>query len=140
VRVSITSGPVSEAERLLLEEEPRKRERQRVKRKAMTLIVSAARNPNAREVQRILNGELTPFTIMHVVELIEADAGAFKALGVGRKQLGRLTGSINNRKVYGPSARHMRERNPPPNPMQLDEAEAFIRDVANRWFERIARV
>jgi len=24
--------------------------------------------------------------------------------------------------------------------MQLDEAEAFIRDVANRWFERIARV
>jgi len=43
----------------------------------MTLIVSAARNPNAREVQRILNGELTPFTIMHVVELIEADAGAF---------------------------------------------------------------
>lgn len=140
VRVSTTSGPVSETERAGLEEERREREHQRVTRKAIARVVSAARNPNAREVQRILRGELTPHTMWHIVELIEAD-GAIKALGISRNQLGRLTGSINHPDVYGKDARHrVREHEPPPIPMELEEARAFIHDVANRWFERIAGI
>lgn len=145
--VSILSGTLgtridglSEAERKSLEDQQREREYQQRLRKATAWTVSALRSPNAREVQRILNRELTPLTIGHIVELIEAEPGVFKALGVSRNQLGRLTGSINNRKVYGGSARHMKPHEPPPNPIHLDEAKVFIRDVADRWFERIAGI
>jgi hypothetical protein len=131
---------LSEEERKRLEEEQREREFQRVKRKAVARLISAELNPRAIEVQRILAGELTPHTMWHIVELIEAD-GVIHNLGISQNKLGRLTRSINHPDVYGKDARHsVRERQPPPKPMELDEARAFVRDLADRWFEYIAGI
>lgn len=146
--VSVVGGTVtpridgpSEAEQRALKDQQREREYQQQRRKAIAWTVSASRNPNARQVQRILNAELTPLTIGHIVEFIQADPGALKEVGISRNQLGRLTGSINHPDIYGEDARHsVREHEPPPKPMGLDEARVFIRELANRWFERIAGI
>ncbi len=142
VRVSVTSGPVSETERARLEEEQREREYQRVKRKVIARVVSAARNPRALQVQRLLAAELMPLTMGHIVALIQADiGGAIKDLVKPSTRLERLERSINHSAVYGKDARHIvPDKEPPARPMEIDEARVFIRELADRWFERIAGI
>jgi hypothetical protein len=121
-----------------LEEQRIEQEYQQLRRTATALVVSAFRDVRARQVQRLLDGDPTPKTIGDVADLIEADIGELTAL-VSDKQLTRFRRSINHPDIFGEDARHIVSAQlPPPNPMTLDEARAFIRDLAQRWFERKA--
>jgi hypothetical protein len=107
--------------------------------KAGTLIIAASRNSSARRVQEILAQELTPTTIYHIYELIRADQGSALKELASSNQLDRLTRSVNHPDVHGHAARHIVSENEPPSkPMRIDEARSFIRELAYRWFERIA--
>jgi hypothetical protein len=134
---SVASVALSEAERKRLEEEQREREYQQLRRKAISLVVSAVQDDRALQVQRFLTGELTPLTMGHVADLIQDDiGGAMKDLLPGN-QLSRFYRSINHPDVFGAEARHIVTNvEPPPNRMELQEAREFIRALADRWMER----
>jgi hypothetical protein len=77
--------------------------------------------------------------MLHISELIEADiGGAMKDL-ISKNQLTRFERSINHPDVFGKHARHIvSNAEPPPNPMSLDEARDFIRDLATGYLEKKA--
>jgi len=140
VRASVTvTAHVSEEDRRRLEEEKKESEYQRRRRVAISRVVSAYRDARALQVQRLMRGELTPLAMGHIFEIIESDIGAGIADFASRNQLSRFTRSINHPDVFGSHARHgVSKVEPPPKPMRLDEARAFICDIAKRWMDRKA--
>ena len=52
-----------------------KKRRPRLRRKAVSLVVSAFHDNGARQVRRLLHTELTPLTMGHIPELIQHDMG-----------------------------------------------------------------
>jgi len=134
-----TLAEVSEDERRHLEEEQREREYQQLRHKALSRIVSAFRDERALQVQRLLQGELTPHTMGHIADLIQDDIGSAMRDLVPDKQLSRFYRSINHPDVFGEQARHIVSNvEPPPNPMSLEEARNFVRGLANHWMDRKA--
>jgi hypothetical protein len=135
------SPPLSEDEQRQIEAERLEDEYQQLRRKAVSRIVSASRDERALKVQRLLAGELTPLDMGHIVELIEADPDVKIGEIVSKRQLSRLTGSINHPAVYSENARHsVATQQPPPNPMTEGEARPFVRSLATRWMERKAGI
>lgn len=128
-----------EDERKRIEAELVERDYQRSLRVALSRARSAYRDDQARRVQQLLQAELDTHALWHVFEIIENDMGGAITNLASANQLTRFTRSVNHPKVYGDSARHAVSRTqPPPNPMRLDEARQFIRDLAARWLEHKA--
>lgn len=133
------SAKASDDERRRLEEEHSEREYQRLRREALTRIVSAFRDDRALQVQRLLQVELTPQTMGHIADLIQSDIGSRMGDLVPDKQLTRFYRSINHPDVFGQQSRHIVSNvQPPPDPMNLEEARNFVRSLANRWMARKA--
>ena len=133
------SVDLSEDERKRLEEEHQEREYQQLRRKAILRVVPAFRDDRALQVQRLLQGDLTPQTMGHIADLIQDDIGGAMRDLISGNQLTRFYRSINHPDVFGEHARHIVSNvEPPPNPMSLGEARQFIRDLATRWLERKA--
>jgi hypothetical protein len=129
---------LSEADRRRIEEEEREEAYQKNRRKATSLLVSALDNERALQVQRLLRKQLTSQTMWHIAELIQADMGSAMKDLVSRNEKARFDRSINHPDVFGEQARHIiSQQEPPPKPMSMDEAQAFIRDLAARWLERL---
>ncbi len=128
-----------EAERQRIEDEEKELPYQKKRRKAISRFVSAFLDKRALLVQRLLQKDLTPLTMGHIANLIQADMGsAIKDL-VPKNQLTRFHRSINHPDVFKEQARHIvSEQDPPPNPMSWDEAREFTRDLAARWLEKKA--
>ena len=100
-----------------------KKRRPRLRRKAVSLVVSAFHDNGARQVQRLLQAELTPLTMGHIAELIQHHMGATIRELVSDGQLTRFDRSINDPKVFGEQSRHIiPAQEPPPNPMGLGAA------------------
>jgi hypothetical protein len=148
VAVSMTMVPsvsvlsrqaLSEEELKQIEEERKEGEYQQLSRRAISRLVSAFTDSKALQVQRLLNGDLTPQTLGHLADLIQDDLGNGIASLASSNQWSRFFRSINHPAVFGEQARHIvSSEEPPPNPMRLSEAQHFIRQVANAWLERKA--
>lgn len=138
--ISVTTS-ASDEDRKRIEEENKEREYQRRRRVAVSRVVSAYRDERCLQVQRLLRGELTPLALGHIYEIIESDVGGGMTDFASRNQQSRFTRSINHPEVFGGQARHgVSKSDPPPKPMNLDEARNFIRDVAARWMDRKAGI
>ena len=135
-RVTGSTQALSAEELRRIEEERQEREYQRVRKRAALQIVSAFKDDRSRQVQRFLRGELTPQTLGHVADLIQADLGAAMSVWISGNQLTRFYRSINHPSVFGDSARHIVSSvEPPPKPMSLDEARQVIRELAIQWLK-----
>lgn len=143
-RLTLTAHPVgilvenpshSPEERALLAaaavDERYQREAARIGAKAE----AAYRFEEVRRVHRLLAGDLDT-TAMHAIgEIIEADVHKLAILGFAA-EFERFNRSINHQDTFGDEARHATSNwVPHPNPMSSDEARAFIRGLAQRWFE-----
>jgi hypothetical protein len=138
--ISVTAS-ASDEDRRRIEEENKEREYQRRRRVAVSRVLSAYRDERALQVQRLLRGELTPLALGHIYEIIESDVGDGMTDFASRNQQSRFTRSINHPDVFGGQARHgVSKFGPPPEPMNLDEARNFIRDIAARWMDRKAGI
>lgn len=127
---------LSEEERQRLEAQRQEQEYQRLRATAVSRIVPAVADDRALTVQRLLHGELTPQPLGHVADLIQDDLGALVTQLASTNQWKRFYRSINHPTVFGEKARHIVSKvEPPPDPMTLDEARSFIRDVASRWMK-----
>ena len=106
---------LSEAERERIEEEEKERAYQETRREAISRVVPAFHDDRALQVQRLLKTDLTPLTMGHIVDLIQAD-GSMKNLISGNQQT-RFYRSINHPNVFGEQARHIvSEEECPRNP------------------------
>lgn len=132
---------LSEDERRCLEGEQREQEYKQLRRMAFSRIVSAFRDDRALQVQRLLRGDLTPQTMGHIADVIKDDMGNGITDLASADQLTRFYRSINHPDVFGEQARHIVSKvDPPPKPMNLEEARGFIRDLANYWMDRKAGI
>lgn len=128
-----------EDDRKRIEADLKEREYQRHLRTAKSRVRSAYRDDQARKVQQLLQAELDTQTLYHIFEIVRGDMkGAFEKLAT-KDQQARFTHSMNHPKVLGEKARHaVSTTQPPSNPMRLDEARQFIRNLAERWMEHKA--
>ena len=137
--VALTVAPavrLSEEERQRLEAQRQEQEYQRLRATAVSRIAPALADDRALTVQRLVHGELTPISLGHVADLIQDELGALVTQLASTNQWMRFYRSINHPTVFGEKARHIVSKvEPPPNPMTLDEARLFIRDVASRWLK-----
>jgi hypothetical protein len=125
---------LSEKERKRLESERREQEYQHLRAKAVSWIVAAFNDDRALTVQRLLQGDLTPQPLGHIADLIQDDLGGSVTQLASKSQWSRFYRSINHPDVFGEQARHIVSSvDPPPHPMSLDEARAFIRGLAANW-------
>jgi len=79
-----------------------------------------------------------PVTLYKVFEIIRHDVAggdALDAMGLSAKdERKRFTHSVNHEKALGDLARHARlGQQPPDNPMSLEDARTFIRDLLKKW-------
>jgi hypothetical protein len=130
---------VSEEERLRLEKEKIERDYQELRRKAIIQVSSAFYDERARQVQRLLRGELNAMNMRHIRDLIQADMGAAISELAPKAQFNRFVRTIHHPAVLGMEALHIESIcEPPPNPMSIQEARSFIKGVAAKWLERKA--
>jgi hypothetical protein len=102
-------------------------------------IKSAVLDERALTVVRLLKEDLTPQRMGHIIDLIQEDIGGSLPNLAGKANLTRFYRSINHPDVYGQEARHIVSRQePPPDPMLLAEAQMFVRNVSNLWFQKKA--
>jgi hypothetical protein len=126
--------PVSEKEQRRQEELLKERQYQELRLSAVSRLVSAVREERALVVQRLLNQPPTPQILGHVADIIQDDLGSGLQSLASRNQLTRFYRSINHPDVFGETARHMVSyQEPPPNPMNLAEATAFVREISRSW-------
>jgi hypothetical protein len=133
--ISVTwSAEVTEEQRSRLQQEHEERQYQQLYRKATVQIVSAFIDERALTVQRLLVGRLEPLELGHIADIVEVDMGDAKYSLAPKSQWTRFYRSINHPSVFGPSARHIvSAHTPPPDPMTLLGARAFIQRLANEW-------
>jgi hypothetical protein len=130
---------LSEADRKRCEEEEKETAYKKKRRKAISRFISAFIDDRALQVQRLLKNDLTPQTMGHIADLIQADIGGAMRDLVSGNQLTRFYRSINHPDVFGEQARHIVPKgDPPPKPMNLDEAREFTRALAAGWLENKA--
>ena len=139
-----SSGSIQSVECTVNGEKPTQAEKkewayQRDRDKAIPLLVAATKDERVVNVLQLLAGELTPFTMSHLGEIIENDMGKGRnnlVPGASVNRWKRFDRSMNHPTVYGLQARHpVSNDEPPSNPMYRDEAEHFIRLIAERWLQ-----
>jgi hypothetical protein len=131
---STAASPPSEEELRRQEELLKERQYQELRLSAVARLVSAVRDERALTVQRLLNQEPTPQVLGHVADIIQDDLGNRLSSLVSKNQMTRFYRSINHPDVFGESARHIVSyQEPPPDPMNLGESTAFIRELARAW-------
>ena len=132
---------LSNTDRERIEEERKELAYQEKLRRATSRVVSALKDERALQVQRLLRKALSPLTMGHIADLIQNDMGGAMKGFVYDNQLTLFYRSINHQEVFGEQARHIASKQEPPrNPMSLDEARTFIRDLAARWLEHKAAI
>lgn len=132
---------VSDEERKAQEAKLQEIEYQRLRAKATIRIVSAVADERVLAVQQLLREQQTPLILGHIVEIIQSDLGSRIKELVAANQLSRFERSINHPEVFGRNARHIvSPHGPPPKPMNLGEAQAFVQEAAEKWFVMKARV
>jgi hypothetical protein len=130
---------VTKEEQQRIENEQKEIDYQNRYRKANLHFASSFSDDRARLVQRLLRNELTPHTMGHILDIIEDDMGGAIIGLTTNRQLTRFSRSINHPEVFGEHARHIvSKQEPPPHPMDLDEAREYIKSVASKWLERKA--
>jgi hypothetical protein len=138
--LTVQRGPaLSDVDRKRIEDEQKELAYQEKRLRASARVVSALKDERALQVQRLLRKDLNPLRMGHIADIIQDDmCGAMKNF-VSDKQLTRFYRSINHPTVFGEQSRHIASKHKPPrNPMSLDEARRFIRDLAARWLEHKA--
>jgi hypothetical protein len=114
--------------------EVQERKHAKLRERAVARIISAVRHEHALTVQQLLQEEVTPQVLGHIVDIIQDDMGGGLSTLMSETQKSRFYRSINHPKVFGRDARHIvSNQEPPPNPMQLGEARAFVQTVAEKW-------
>jgi hypothetical protein len=110
----------------------------------LSILIPAYSNPNAVKVIELLS--LDPQTgesLYKIYELMEShpnNRDKFqKDLNITKETFNRFGSAVHNPSVTGDWARHAYDKKPVPNPMTKSEAEEFIRNLANKWFESIRR-
>jgi hypothetical protein len=98
----------------------------------------AGRDPSVRKALRLYGGSPTPSpaALYNIFEIIEQDVGGRLTAWVSGNQISRFTHSVNSADALGDAARHGGQRSqPPPDPMGVEEADAFIRSLLKKWLE-----
>lgn len=90
-----------------------------------------------------LNADLSRFNLWKSYENIRDANGGEKGLVVSRRttdeEVERFRRTANTRSAVGDAARHANlGLPPPPNPMALEEADAYVRGLLLRWVNAIA--
>ena len=107
--------------------------------KATQLIRAVMNRELFLEVLRLFDGEPWGTELGHVHDLIQDDVKGDLTRYASKAQLTRFNHSINHQDALGLKARHATlKTEPPPDPMSLKEATAFIRDVAEKWIKEKA--
>lgn len=136
--LTVTSAKeLSEEERAKLEAERLEREYQDKLALVSSRVLPALRDERALEVHRLLQQELNPLRMGHIMDLIQADIGrALDNLAGSKNELKRFYHSINHPEVFGYDSRHIiSDKEPPRRPMSLSETQAFVSRVADLWFK-----
>jgi hypothetical protein len=140
-----TPKELSAEDLALLEERQAEKEYQAALERQRARLEPAYRNKNAEKVLEFL-AEKQPSgeTVNKVYELIEGHPGkrvAFHAkFGVAKTDFERFKDAVHNPRVTGEWARHAYS-NPPKtaDPMTKAEAEAFVRQLAEKWLDEVRR-
>lgn len=134
-------GQPTDEERARQEQELQERRYADLRQKALSRVVSAVRDDRALTIQQLLQEELTPQILGHIVDIIQDDMNGDLSGLMSRNQQSRFYRSINHPEVFGQKARHIvSSHEPPPHPMNLAEASTFVRDVAEKWLLQKAGV
>jgi len=132
---------LSNADRERVENEQKEQAYLSKRRKATARFISAFTDERALQVQRLPRNQLTTQSMWHIFELIQEDMGPAMRDLVPHNRQTRFERSINHPLAFGQQARHaVLKVEPPPKPMGLDEARAFIQELAARWLEIKARL
>ncbi len=95
----------------------------------------------ASKLLSLLSSELDWVTLYRISEVIHEDQGD-KIIDKGwvtMEDIKRFRATANSCRAIGNEARHAREKDaPPPNPMTLNDAQALLRDIANKWLQEKA--
>jgi hypothetical protein len=129
-----TATALSEEELRRQEELLKERQYQELRLSAVSRVVSAVKHERALTAQRLLNQEGTPQVLGHIADIIKDDLGSGLYALASKNQMSRFYRSINHPDIFGEKARHIVSYDePPPNPMNLAESTAFIRELARAW-------
>ena len=129
-----TATAPSEEELRRQEELLKERQYQELRLTAISRVISAVKHERALAVQRLLNQEATPQVLGHIADIIKDDLGSGLYALASKNQMSRFYRSINHPNIFGEKARHIVSYDePPPNPMNLAESTAFIRELARAW-------
>lgn len=106
-------------------------------RETVKLVGVAMENDKVRLVYDLLKGQLSPLIMGHVFDIIKDDIGGEVKKLATKSKITRFNRSINHPDIFGMEARHMvSQQEPPADPMNLDEAKEFIKELVNRWVEK----
>lgn len=103
------------------------------------ILVPAFRNPRAGKVLQILRQEpQTGESLFKIYEIVEEHFNNrktfHKQFGISKVEFDRFCDVVHNAHVSGDWARHATKKQPnTPNPMTIEEAKAFVFDIARRW-------
>ena len=139
--IACVEGTVSYADSDLSEEEINAKiqeadrlERRKKANKALHFIGPAVNDEAAYQVIDLLCDQITPLKMGHIFDLIQNDIGGKMTDISSKKDITRFTTSINHPDVFGKESRHMvSNQSPPPKPMSKNEANSFIRNLAEQW-------
>lgn len=127
---------ISPEERAAKAARQREAEYQARLRRVATRAISSLRSAAVARVQRLLRDPTSSVHTMNTIaEIVEHDLeGKLGKLRL-QSQFDRFNASINHPAIMGENARHaVAKAAPHPDPMSLEEAQAFIRELAERWF------
>ena len=89
-------------------------------------------------VGMVLRMRKTPgwFELYKILEAISKDVGNVGPIAASEAEMKRFKRTANSMQALGDAARHGRkDKQPPPNPMPLDEARAFIDRIIKSWLK-----
>jgi hypothetical protein len=106
------------------------------------LLRHEATDDHLRLAMHFLNANLTWFDLWKAFEVMRDACGGEDALaangGTTQADIVRFRRTANSYHAVGDEARHARlSQRPPPDPMNLDEADEFVRRLVARWVEAL---
>jgi hypothetical protein len=108
------------------------------------LVAAASQDPDVRRAFEIFGKwEPNPVNLYKVFEIIQDRCGGQaglekKSWSGAKKKMDRFRRSMCHQDVTGDSARHERARaDPPPNPMDIAEARAYIGELLRSWIAEL---
>ena len=98
----------------------------------------ALREETVARALRMLSRDTSWSDLYKVYEIVRHDVGGRKGITekrwASRNQIDRFTGTADSWDVLGENARHgVQRRDPPPNPMGLEEARSLVRTIVVLW-------